>query len=755
MATIINIDTQGKTSFESTNQAQWQTPEESGESNRVEEEDLRWSAPKRPKPKKLPRLTDQEFNRIVQSDPQLRKAVEKRETAIRLEEAANKRIKNTGYLSTLWWGVTGDSGTEDMRIANETRNASIEDFWNALNANTQFSDELKKQLRYHTSWAERAVMNESSKNLGDLTDRTEKYYAATKAVRNTAVAAWLGVSAVMTGGATLSAASTILAWEGWLALAAGTVAGWALTGELWATAYSLLRDEAGAVVEAWLDPTRSYGEVRNGKDAQILENATWASKDGMKFGVALPLAVTPVGQVALAGIGSYGWAKTVQNIGENFSQASQLSQQEKVARASWDTVQADYLAQQHAHYTTEWVLGLGDAAAILWVGRGIAKKSGGWSKSSPEAPPSSPWENVRRNPKQPVQWSDLPEPWAGWGKLQPQDNTISSSNTLWENIRRNPNKPVEWATLPDGRKIFKKVAPSDIRINYSSKNSRTTEDTSGNATKITRQYRTEYDRGIDENLGRTQIDSRVTHDARKKLLQRNVDTYWPGTYTNSPTQRSQAQREYSSNGERIGGTNRTDLSDWSSRVVRTTPDGIQATRISSRWEILKQKNYSKKLTLQTDNGVPETLPWSMKRVRERGIDSAGNPVGHNITYWPDGSIRRSVAQDEKGFRGVQVSADGNRLTQKHLDSAWRTTQRKEWDFWPDGAATIHAQYPQTWRETVSRIPWGAMTDKKSERIIYDTDRLVEPEMQRRIPTDEEINTIQPLPKKKKAFIASL
>ncbi len=32
-------------------------------------------------------------------------------------------------------------------------------------------------------------MNESSKNLGDLTDRTEKYYAATKAVRNTAVAA--------------------------------------------------------------------------------------------------------------------------------------------------------------------------------------------------------------------------------------------------------------------------------------------------------------------------------------------------------------------------------------------------------------------------------------------------------------------------------------------------------------------------------------------------------------------------------------
>ncbi len=48
-----------------------------------------------------------------------------------------------------------------------------------------------------------------------------------------------------------------------------------------------------------------------------------------------------------------------------------------------------------------------------------------------------------------------------------------------------------------------------------------------------------------------------------------------------------------------------------------------------------------------------------------------------------------------------------------------------------------------------------MTDKKSERIIYDTDRLVEPEMQRRIPTDEEINTIQPLPKKKKAFIASL
>jgi hypothetical protein len=73
--------------------------------------------------------------------------------------------------------------------------------------------------------------------------------------------------------------------------------------------------------------------------------------------------------------------------------------------------------------------------------------------------------------------------------------------------------------------MFKRVAPSGMRVKYSSRNTGITEDASGNATKITRQYRAEYDRGNDKNLGHTQIDSSVTRDAQKKLLRRSAVTY--------------------------------------------------------------------------------------------------------------------------------------------------------------------------------------------------------------------------------------
>ena len=76
-----------------------------------------------------------------------------------------------------------------MLHANDVFNEANHDFQSALDKNTQLSESLKRQMRYHTTSSEHDSLVQASNASGNYSERAEAYLQNTKVVRNTAVGA--------------------------------------------------------------------------------------------------------------------------------------------------------------------------------------------------------------------------------------------------------------------------------------------------------------------------------------------------------------------------------------------------------------------------------------------------------------------------------------------------------------------------------------------------------------------------------------
>jgi len=95
---------------------------------------------------KKPKLTTEQFQQHLNADPKLKAAYAEHQILMDRQKQANERVKNTGYLGTLWGGITGDSGIDDLAKINEDMNSANTKFLNALDQNAGLSNELKNQL---------------------------------------------------------------------------------------------------------------------------------------------------------------------------------------------------------------------------------------------------------------------------------------------------------------------------------------------------------------------------------------------------------------------------------------------------------------------------------------------------------------------------------------------------------------------------------------------------------------------------------
>jgi len=84
----------------------------------------------------VPKLTSEQFQQHLNADPKLKEAYLEHQSTIERQKKANERVKNTGYFGTLWGGITGDSGLDDLAKINEDTNAANTKFRNALDQNS-------------------------------------------------------------------------------------------------------------------------------------------------------------------------------------------------------------------------------------------------------------------------------------------------------------------------------------------------------------------------------------------------------------------------------------------------------------------------------------------------------------------------------------------------------------------------------------------------------------------------------------------
>lgn len=85
---------------------------------------------------KKPKLTSEQFQHHLNADPKLKAAYSEHQALIERQKRAIERVKNTGYLGTVWGGITGDSGVDDLARINEGMNRENTKFRNALEENS-------------------------------------------------------------------------------------------------------------------------------------------------------------------------------------------------------------------------------------------------------------------------------------------------------------------------------------------------------------------------------------------------------------------------------------------------------------------------------------------------------------------------------------------------------------------------------------------------------------------------------------------
>lgn len=85
---------------------------------------------------KKPKITTEQFQHHLNADPKLKAAYAEHQVLMDRQKQANERVKNTGYLGTLWGGITGDSGVDDLAKINENMNSANTKFRNALDQNS-------------------------------------------------------------------------------------------------------------------------------------------------------------------------------------------------------------------------------------------------------------------------------------------------------------------------------------------------------------------------------------------------------------------------------------------------------------------------------------------------------------------------------------------------------------------------------------------------------------------------------------------
>lgn len=276
-------------------------PQERDTSEENKKETNRLESSVKPKWRKIvPRLTDGEFQQHLNADPKLKEAYREHQSTIERQKKATERVKNTGYFGTLWGGITGESGLDDLAKINEDTNAANTKFRNALDQNSGLSKELKQQLISYKSRGDFDVNAATAQASSDASERAENYAGNTIAVRNTGIGAWLVVGAAIVAPAVATAAVALWTTAA-VATVLGTMAWWGVVVGMAGTWAQMLIEEWSVVYDATKDSTKNIAQIQNERESDILRRVSTVGDQYMKAGMTLPAAAAVGPGTAIAG----------------------------------------------------------------------------------------------------------------------------------------------------------------------------------------------------------------------------------------------------------------------------------------------------------------------------------------------------------------------------------------------------------------------------------------------------------------------